>query len=270
MRESRKLPKVVILCGGRGTRLKEETEFRPKPLVRVGGMPILWHIMKIYSHFGFRDFILCLGYKGEMIREYFLNFEEMTNNFTLDLRAKNRGKKRIIHHSKTPLEDWKITFVDTGQEAQTGARIYRIREHVDNDKDFFLTYGDGVADIDLHMLLAYHRTMKKPVTVTGVHSRSVFGLIEHERGLVRTFREKPKLVDVISGGFFVCTPEVFGYLNNEDSFIFEDKPLKTLARKKRLALFTHEGFWYCMDNQKHVDELNRLWFSGKAPWKIWS
>ena len=194
--------KVVILCGGKGTRLKEETEFRPKPLVRIGEMPIIWHIMKIYSYYGYKDFIVCLGYKGEMIREYFLNFEEMTNDFTLFLGTGKRSKK-ILHHHKRKPENWRITFVDTGQEAQTGTRVYRIRKFIQKGEDFFLTYGDGVADIDIKALYAHHKKMNKVLTVSGVHSLSVFGLIEHSKGLVKTFREKPKLEDVISGGFFV-------------------------------------------------------------------
>src|SRR3989344_6982666 len=157
--------KVVILCGGKGTRLREETEFRPKPLVKIGSMPILWHIMKIYSHYGYKDFVLCLGYKGEMIKEYFLNFEEMTNDFTLSLRSKTR---KVKYHNNASLEDWKITFVDTGQESQTGSRIAKIKNFV-GDAPFFLTYGDGVANIDIKKLLAFHRKKAKALTVTGVH-----------------------------------------------------------------------------------------------------
>lgn len=262
--------KVVILCGGTGTRLREETEFRPKPLVKIGEMPILWHIMKIYSYYGYTDFILCLGYKGEMIKEYFLNFEELTNDFTLELRAREKNGIRIAHHNNSHLEDWKITFVDTGQETQTGTRINRIHKYVKDEKEFFLTYGDGVADININNLLRHHKKMGKTATITGVHTMSVFGLLEYQNGLVKTFREKPKTDDMISGGFFVCTPKIFAYLNNSDTCIFEDKPLKTLARKKELALYKHEGFWYCMDTQKHVNELNKLWSLGKAPWKIWN
>lgn len=260
---------VVILCGGKGTRLKEETEFRPKPLVQIGNMPILWHIMKIYSHYGFYDFILCLGYKGEMIKEYFLNFNEMTSDFTMELDSDNKTK-HIFYKDKSSLNNWRITFVDTGQEAQTGARIYRIKDYLKKDEDFLLTYGDGVANIAIDKLLKHHRKMKKTLTVSGVHPSSVFGLIEHNNGLVKTFREKPKIEDIISGGFFVCTTDVFNYLNSSDSCVFEDRPMKTLAKRKELALYKHEGFWYCMDNQKHVDELNKLWLSGKSPWKIWN
>lgn len=259
-------PKVVILCGGIGTRLKEETEFRPKPLVRIGTMPILWHIMKIYSHYGFNEFILCLGYKGEMIKNYFLNFEELSNDFSLNLRSKD---EKITHRRAEALENWKITFVDTGQESQTGTRIHRIKEYVEDDDEFFLTYGDGVADINILELLKHHRKMNKSITVSGVHPISVFGLIEYKDGLVKTFREKPRIDDVISGGFFVCTPKIFKYLNDSDDCIFENKPLKTLAKKKELSLYRHEDFWYCMDTHKHVDELNKLWNSKKAPWKIW-
>ena len=262
-------PKVVILCGGKGTRLRdlrEETEFSPKPLVPIGPMPVLWHIMKTYSHYGFKDFILCLGYKGEMIKDYFLNFEEMTNDFTLDLRSKN---KRVVYHKKESLENWRITFVDTGAEAQTGARVYRIRDFVKDDKEFLLTYSDGVADIDMRKLLSYHREKNKILTVSGVRTASAFGLIEHKNGLVKTFREKPKTQDVISGGVFVCKNAIFTYLEDDDRCVFEDKPMKRLAEQSQLALYQHEGFWSCMDTRKHVDELNRIWQTGKVPWRVW-
>mgnify|MGYP001558439877 CR=1 FL=1 len=259
-------PKVVILCGGKGNRLRELTEFIPKPLVTIGSAPILWHIMKIYAHFGFKDFILCLGYKGEMIKNYFLNLAERTNDFTLDL---NFGDKRITYHHPKLLNDWRITFVDTGAEAQTGARIYRIRDFVKNDQEFFLTYSDAVSDINLEKLLTHHREKNKILTVTGIHAASSFGVIEHESGLVKRFQEKPKTKEIISGGFFVCQNDIFEYLENNDECVFENQPMKQLAEKGQLALYEHPGFWSCMDTQKHVDELNNLWQKGGAPWQVW-
>lgn len=258
--------KVVILCGGKGTRLREETEFRPKPLIHIGDMPILWHIMKTYSFYGYNDFILCLGYKGEMIKKYFLYFEELTNDFTLHLRSQ---ETRITHHNTGPLENWHITFVDTGQEAQTGARIAKIRKYIGSDDYFLLTYGDGVANINLDALIDHHKKMDKVLTVTGVHSMSVFGILKHKDGLVKSFREKPKIDDTISGGYFVCSNKVFDYLSEDDACIFEDKPMKRLAREQQLAMYQHDGFWYCMDTHKHYEELNAIWQKGEAPWKVW-
>lgn len=245
-------------------RLREETEYRPKPLVTIGGMPILWHVMKTYAHYGVKEFVLALGYRGEMIRDYFLNFEEMKNDFTLDLR--NRSA-RIIHHN-AELEDWKITFVDTGQSAQTGARIARLKPYV-GDEPFFLTYGDGVADIDLAASLEAHRRTGKVVTLTAVHPESVFGIVEHENGNVRSFKEKPRGDTAINGGFFVCEPTVFQYLSEEDDCIFEQTPLRTLAEEGRLGAYEHPGFWFCMDTYKHFEDLNKRWSSGDRPWAMW-
>ena len=256
--------KVVILCGGKGSRLREEAEFRHKPLVTIGGMPILWHVMKIYSHYGLKDFVLCLGHKGEMIKDYFLNLKEMTSNFTLNLCS---ASKYIDYHNEKPLEDWRITFVDTGAEAQTGARVYRIRDFVKDSQEFFLTYSDGVADIDIGKLLSCHREKNKILTVSGVHTNSVFGLIEHKDGLVKKFQEKPIMQDVVSGGFFVCKNNIFNYLEDNDRCIFEDAPMKRLAEENQLGLYEHKGFWSCMDTQKHVDELNSVWQSGEVPWR---
>src|SRR3989338_46604 len=260
-------PKVVILCGGKGTRLKEETEFRPKHLVSIGGVPILLHIMKTYAHYGFKEFVLCLGYKKEMIKNYFLNFAEMNNDFSIDFSKKNN--KGITYYGKETLRNWRITFVDTGEEVQTGARIYKVRDYIGKDSDFLLTYGDGVADINIKDLFYYHKKANKIGTVTGVHSASVFGLIEHSNGIVKTFREKPKIEDVISGGFFAFKSQIFDYIDPDDSCVFEDKPLKKLAKEGELSLYKHDGFWYCMDTQKHVNFLNDLCDSGRAPWQVW-
>lgn len=245
-------------------RLREETEYRPKPLVTIGGMPLLWHIMKTYSHFGITEFVLALGYRGEMIRDYFLNFEEMKNDFTLDLR--NRSA-RVIHHNAA-LEDWKITFVDTGQSAQTGARIAQLEPYV-KDETFFLTYGDGVANIDLAATLALHRRTRKMVTLTAVHPESVFGIVEHEDGHVKSFKEKPRGDTTINGGFFVCEPELFRYLSTNDDCIFEQEPLRALAEEGKLGAYDHAGFWYCVDTYKHYEDLNKRWAAGDRPWAVW-
>jgi glucose-1-phosphate cytidylyltransferase len=260
------MKKVVILCGGKGTRLHEETEFKPKPLVKIGGMPILWHIMKIYSAFGYKDFILCLGYKGEMIKDYFLSFEEMVNDFTLNLRSK---EARIVYHENENLDDWKITFVDTGLETQTGGRIKRVEKFIGADQDFFLTYGDGLSNINLDQLYQFHQSMGCTLTLTGVHPPSQFGVIKFERGVASSFKEKPRLEGVISGGFFVCNRKIFDYLTPDESCIFEEQPMRNLADQGQLAVFEHQDFWYAMDNQKHVNELNKIWDSGAVPWKQW-
>lgn len=257
--------KAVILCGGKGTRLREETEYRPKPLVTIGGMPMLWHIMKIYSHYGVKEFILCLGYKGDMIKDYFLNFEEMVHDFTLDLRAK---ESRILHH-RASLEDWKITFVNTGEDSQTGARIAKIEPHV-RGETFCLTYGDGVANIPIDKLVEFHHAHGLPVTMTGVHPESVFGILEHADGKALSFKEKPRGETTINGGFFVCEPEVFNYVSAEASCIWEQEPLRKLVEEKKCGVYDHQGFWYCMDTYKHYEDLNSRWKKGDAPWKVWS
>lgn len=234
--------------------------------MRIGGMPILWHIMKIYSAFGYKDFILCLGYKGEMIKEYFLNFEEMVNDFTLNLRSQ---EARIVYHEKEKLDDWTITFVDTGLETQTGGRIKRIEKFMGDSEEFFLTYGDGLSNIDISQLYRFHQIKKRILTLTGVHPTSQYGLIEFHDGVALSFKEKPRLEDVISGGFFVCNRRIFDYLTRDEGCIFEEEPMRTLAEEGQLAVFEHNDFWYAMDNQKHVNELNRIWESGKVPWKLW-
>lgn len=258
--------KVVILCGGKGTRLHEETEFKPKPLVQIGGMPILWHIMKIYSSFGYKDFILCLGYKGSMIKEYFLNYEELSNDFTLNLRSQD---ERIHYHNSDKLEDWNITFVDTGLETQTGGRIARIKDFIGQDENFFLTYGDGLANVNVDRLLQYHLTKNCVLTLTGVHPPSPFGVITAKDGIVTSFKEKPKLEGFVNGGFFVCKKELFNYIKPEVNCIFEEEPMFKLTQERQLAVYEHNDFWQAMDNQKHVNELNKIWDSGNIPWKIW-
>ncbi len=255
--------KVVILCGGMGTRLKEETEFRPKPLVEIGGRPILWHIMKIYAYYGYKDFVLCLGYKGNMIKEYFMNYECMNNDFTINL-----GHKRdITFHGSHNEVDWNITLADTGLETNTGGRIKRIEKYI-KEPLFLATYGDGVADIDLDALLDYHLEKGKIATITGLHPLSKYGVFEVDGdGLVGSFKEKPRLDDWVSGGFFVFDRRIFDYL--DENSILEKEPMERLAREGKMAVYHHKGFWQSMDTFKDAMALNRIWNRGGVPWRIW-
>jgi len=255
--------KAVILCGGKGRRLGESTEYMPKPLVEVGGRPILWHILKIYSEQGVKDFILCLGYKGQMIKDYFLKLEEMNNDFVLDLR-----KNKVYHLSDTEGLDITITFVDTGQEVMTGARIARIQKYIGTDEDFFMTYGDGVADIDLRTLYEHHKKMGKIATLTAVHPVYWYGLTEINDGMVIRFDEKPDMKDYINGGFMVFNKRVFDYLSTDPSCILEQEPLRRLASEGQLAGYVHQGFWKAVDTQKDLDDINRI-YKESAPWVIW-
>ena len=255
--------KTVILCGGKGRRLDQETEYKPKPLIEVGGRPILWHIMKIYSHQGFKDFILCLGYKGNMIKEYFLNLEEMSNDFLLDLGS---GEKSVFTNNGS-LEA-RIYFINTGLESMTGARVARIKKYIGEDEEFFLTYGDGLADIDLKKLYEYHKKMGKVATLTSVNPAYWFGLVELENGIVRKFDEKPDMKDLVNAGFMVLSRKIFDYLSEEASCVLEQEPLRRLAQEGQLAAYHHKGFWKPMDNQKDLDELSRIYKQG-APWEIW-
>jgi glucose-1-phosphate cytidylyltransferase len=255
-------PKVVILCGGMGTRLREETEFKPKPMVKIGEIPILCHIMKIYSHYGYNDFILCLGYKGEMIKEYFLNYAWMSNDFSINLKSGNRWL--MNHHD---VEEWNITFADTGQETMTGGRIKMIKKYIHEDY-FFATYGDGVSDVDLNKLLEFHQQKKKIGTLTGLHPWSKYGTVKVTAdNVVTSFTEKPLLKDMINGGFFVFQRQIFDYIDKD--CMLEKEPFERLAKERQLALYQHEGFWHCMDTYKDVQDLNALWMKGDAAWKIW-
>jgi glucose-1-phosphate cytidylyltransferase len=255
--------KVVILCGGKGTRMREETEFKPKPLVEIGGMPILWHIMKIYSHYGFNDFVLCLGYKGNMIKEYFMNFEWFANDFTLHM---GDGKGEMLTHTHTT-ENWNITFADTGEYTDTGGRVKKIQKYIDGDT-FFLTYGDGVADIDLSGLLEFHRSKGRVATVTGTKPTWRFGVLEvDESGIATSFAEKPATNGLINGGFFVLNTTIFDYLNENSNL--EHDTLKKLAKEDELAVYQHDGIWQCMDTYKEVEEFNRQWNLNNRPWVVW-
>lgn len=255
--------KVVILCGGFGTRLREETEAKPKPMVEIGDKPILWHIMKTYAHYGFNEFILCLGYKQDTIKEYFCNYEMLTNDFTIDL-ADNQLKFHTQHK-----ENWKVTLVDTGLNAMTGARIKRIEKYIDG-KDFMVTYGDGVIDMDINKLIKFHNAHGKIGTVTGVTPQSRYGELCIEDDQVVSFEEKPEnKTGSISGGYFVFKKEIFKYVQDDDKCVFEKDALQKLARDKELNVYAHNGFWQCMDTYRDYKYLQNLLESGQAKWKKW-
>ena len=256
--------KVVILCGGKGMRLIEETEFRPKPLIPIGGRPILWHIMKIYSHYGFHQFVLCLGYRGEMIKDYFLNYEAMSNDFTIRLGNRNS----LDYHGAHTEQDFMITLADTGLETMTGGRIKRVAPYVEDDT-FMVTYGDGLSDLDIGALVEYHNQHGRLATVTVAYSFSRFGIVSlDENSLVREFAEKPEVENWINAGFFVFNRRVFDYLQSDDC-VLEREPLERLAREGQLMAYKHSGFFYAMDTYRDYRFLNELWESGQTPWKKW-
>ena len=257
--------KVVILAGGYGTRLSEETDIRPKPMVEIGGKPILWHIMKIYSKHGFNDFVILLGYKGYYIKEYFSNYFLHQSDLTIDLA----NNKMEVHSNKS--EPWKISLIDTGINTMTGGRIKKAREFIGNEP-FMLTYGDGVSNVNIKELLAFHNTNAGHITMTSIQPEGRFGRIgiEEETGLVEEFKEKPKGDGSwINGGFFVCNPEVFDYIEDETT-IFEREPLEALSKDKKLFTYRHESFWKCMDTLKDKIDLNAMWEEDNAEWKIWN
>ncbi len=258
--------KTVILCGGIGYRLKEETEFKPKPMVTIGNKPILWHIMKIYASQGFNDFIIALGYKGDLIKEYFLNQKYFTHNFTL----RTKSGKTHIHKMRSEdgsVDDFTITFVDTGQETLPGERILRIRDYIPKtDDDFMVTYGDGVGDVDIKKLVAFHRKQKTIGTIIGVHPSSKYGQVRINRmNHVTQFTEKPSLTEWVNGGFMVFKKKFFKYIRPGE---FEHVALKRLVDEHQLSLYTHDGYWHAMDTYTDVDTLNTQWKTGPK-WKIW-
>jgi glucose-1-phosphate cytidylyltransferase len=256
--------KVVLLAGGYGTRLSEETELRPKPMVEIGGRPMLWHIMKMYAHYGFNEFIICCGYKSYYIKDYFYHYYMHAADITVDL-----ADNTVAYHNSAS-EPWKITLVDTGLETMTGGRIKRIQKYLDN-KPFMLTYGDGVADININRLLEYHQEKGKLATLTAVLPSGKFGALKiNGDGAITSFYEKPQGDGSwVNGGFFVLQPEVFDYIPDEDAAIFERKPLEHLAEAGQLQSYKHTGFWKPMDTLREKMELQGLWDTGKAPWKIW-
>ncbi len=256
--------KVVILAGGYGTRISEESIFKPKPMIEIGEYPILHHIMKYYSYFGFNDFIICVGYKANIVKEYFANYFLHTSDVTFDFRF---GGNMQIHENKA--EPWKVTIVDTGLDTQTGGRIKRIQKYTDNEP-FLLTYGDGVSDVDLTKLVDYHKECNSVVTLTAVQPSGRFGAIEVDNdGTVNSFREKPKGDGSwVNGGFFVCQPDVFEYIKS-DNDIWEKGPLEIIANEGILSAYKHQGFWSPMDTVRDKIYLDELWKNGNAPWKVW-
>jgi glucose-1-phosphate cytidylyltransferase len=257
--------KVVILCGGLGTRLREETEFRPKPMVNIGDRPILWHIMKYYSQFGHKDFVLALGYKGEMIKNYFCHYELMNNDVTVEL---GQPENIRIHHSHDET-GWKITLADTGEKALKGARLKKVERYISEDT-FMMSYGDGVSDVDINKLLAFHKSHGKMATVTGINPAARFGELKTDGDRVISFSEKPKNVEgLINGGYFVFNRTIFDHLFTDDSCDLEFGALEKIAQNGQLMVYKHRGFWACMDTLRDMDYLNKLWKKNQASWKIW-
>lgn len=259
--------KVVILCGGKGTRLREETEFRPKPMVPIGDRPILWHIMKTYSHWGHRDFILCLGYKGEMIREYFRNYLWNTCDVTVSL-----GRKASIkYHNHHDEEDWTVTLAETGPESGTSGRLKLVQRYLDPSEPFLLTYGDGLCNVNVSTVIENHRKAGKLCTLTAVHPPGRFGALKiDEAGAIHHFEEKPQMeAGYINGGYMVCNPGVFDFVPEDLSAMFEREPIERLVEARQLNSYCHDGFWQPMDTFQEMNYLNQLWATSRAPWKVW-
>jgi glucose-1-phosphate cytidylyltransferase len=259
--------KVVILCGGQGTRIRDVADNIPKPMIPVGNYPILWHIMKYYSLFGHNEFILCLGHQGKAIKEFFLNYEINTNDFTLTLGQKDS----ICFHNKIDEMDWKITFAETGEKTMTGGRVKRIKKFIGDDQTFMLTYGDGLSDVNIDELVNFHKTHSRVLTLTGVRPAGRFGEIMCTNdGTIVEFNEKPQATEGrINGGFFVCDRRLFDYLNDRDDLIFEQEPMRGLVTDKQLMQYNHDGFWQPMDTYREYILLNSLYEKNIAPWKKW-
>lgn len=257
--------KVVILCGGTGTRLKEETEFRPKPMVHVGNRPVLWHIMKTYAYFGYTDFVLALGYKGEMIKNYFCHYELMNNDVTIEL-----GKpEKIQIHQKHNESGWKVTLADTGEKALKGARLKKVERYI-NEDTFMMTYGDGLANVNINELLNFHHGHGKLATVTGINPASRFGELKIKGNRVDSFSEKPKDSNgLVNGGFFVFSKKIFDYLSEDNNCDLEIGQLEKIASEGQLMVYRHAGFWACMDTIRDMEYLNKLWDENNAEWKLW-
>ena len=259
--------KVVILCGGQGTRIRDIANDIPKPMIRIGSNPILWHIMKGYAAAGHTDFVLCLGHLGHVIKEFFLHFEAFTRDFTVTCGA----EMEIQIHGREDTSPWRVALAETGVNALTGTRVQRIQRYVEDDENFMLTYGDGLTDMDLGGLIAFHQDHGKIVTVTGVRPPSRFGeIVSDETGKVTSFDEKPPTSGGhISGGFFVCRREVFDYLDEDRNIAFEQEPIRKMVEDGEMMIYPHDGFWQCMDTARDLALLNGLWENGKAPWKTW-
>lgn len=256
--------KVVILAGGFGTRISEESHLRPKPMIQIGEMPILWHIMKIYSHYGYNDFVICCGYKAHMIKEYFADYYLYRSDVTFDFVKKN---KMTVHSNCS--EPWQVTLVDTGLNTMTGGRIKRIEKYI-NKTPFMLTYGDGISDVNIAELVKFHKSHGKIATITAINAEQRFGVLDiNKDNVINAFREKnANDGGMINGGFMVFNPEIFDYIEG-DSTVLEKTPLETVAKMGELMAFKHEGFWKCMDTQRDKQQLEALWESGEAPWKKW-
>ncbi len=254
--------KVVILAGGYGTRIRDVADDIPKPMIPIGPYPILWHIMKSYAYFGHKEFIVCLGYKGQVIKDFFLNYEAYTRDFTISF-----GSGAVVYHNNHDESDWKVTLADTGIRSMTGTRISRIRDYVGNE-DFMLTYGDGVSDVNMEHLLAFHKSHGKILTVTGVRPPGRFGeMVGDAGGQVIEFNEKPQAsAGRISGGFFVASPRLFDYLDDREDLVFEQGPIRQLVKEQQLMMFEHDGFWQPMDTSREYKLLNSLYEEGDAPW----
>jgi glucose-1-phosphate cytidylyltransferase len=258
--------KTVILCGGYGTRIRDVADDIPKPMIPVGRLPILWHLMKYYASFGFDDFVLCLGYKGHVIKDFFINYETSTRDVTINLGSSSE----LIFHTKHDESSWKVTLADTGAETMTGGRIAKVKKYL-SDERFFLTYGDGLSDVNLSELLAFHVRQNTTATVTGVRPPGRFGeLTINANGVAQQFNEKPQASEGrISGGFFVCEPSIFDVVPEQDDLVFEESPLRSLVGQGQLSVYEHNGFWQCMDTYRDWQLLNSLEKSAKAPWKTW-
>nr|BFD31212.1 glucose-1-phosphate cytidylyltransferase [Pigmentibacter ruber] len=261
--------KVVIFCGGLGTRIRDTSESLPKPMINIGNYPILWHIMRYYAHWGHKEFILCLGYKGDKIREFFLNYRAYTSDFTLNF---NKDNKDIIFHSNHETHDWSVTLVETGLNTMTGGRLKKVQKYITQDEPFLLTYGDGLGDINLDNLVRFHTMSNKILTVTGVRPPGRFGeLNSDEFGTVTEFNEKPQATaGVISGGFFACNYKIFNYLNENDNLVFENEPIKALVKDQQMSIYKHEHFWQPMDTHREYLLLNEMYEKGNAPWMVWN
>lgn len=257
---------TIILCGGMGTRLKEETEYKPKPLVPIGNRPILWHIMKTFAHYGHTNFVLTLGYKGEMIKDYFCNYELINNDVTIEL---GKPESLCLHNTHSEA-GWKLTLANTGDQTLKGGRVKRVEKYITEDT-FMLTYGDGVADVDINDLIAFHKSHGKIATLTGVNPIARFGELQIQVDKVLSFREKPQVTDgdLINGGFFVFSRKFFDYLTEDEDCDLEYGAVEKLAEEGQLMVYKHRGFWYCMDTLRDTEKLNEMWNSGKAPWKVW-
>ena len=258
--------KVVILCGGKGTRLREETEFRPKPMIPIGNKPILWHIMKTYSSYGHKDFILCLGYKSEMIKNWFRNLQWMISDVHIELGDESKTQ----FYSNEEELDWKITLAETGIDTMTGGRIKAIEKYIGDDEQFLITYGDGVSDINIAESIAFHEKSKKILTLSGVRPPGRWGEIKIEKNEVKHFYEKPQTSDgFINGGYFIANKKLFKYLDNNPKLVFEEQPLNYLSNNGLLGCYPHYGFWHPMDTYKEFLLLNKMWEEGNAKWKKW-